>query len=69
MWVLWAIETEKDSANKFLLFSDATGKCEKEVVYEDYMLKSLEKVQARYLEHIPAGLEVKKCVWPTKVMR
>ena len=58
LWVLRAMESEKDSTSKFL-FSDATGKQEKGSVYEEYMFKLLEKVQARYPEHIPAGLNVR----------
>ena len=37
LWILRAIETEKNSTNKFL-FSEATGEQEKGGIYEDYML-------------------------------
>ena len=58
LWVERAIETEGDATSKFL-FSDASGKREKGSVYEEYMFKLLEKVQARHPEHIPADLDIK----------
>jgi hypothetical protein len=58
LWVAQAIETEGDSKYKFL-FSDDTGKQERGGVYEEYMFKLLERVQAQHSEYILAGLDVR----------
>ena len=58
LWVARAIETEGEATSKFL-FSNDTGKREKGGVYEEYMFKLLERVQAQHPEHIPADLDVR----------